>query len=101
MADDLERVYRTAVGLNLVNDIADVWVPHTNLMIEARRKQQDQPLVESETRNAAVVLAVYPLLAVLYGIPEDDLAVHPAAGHELQLRHRYHAGHVLAVALHS
>lgn len=80
------------MALDAVDQGRDIRVPDADLVVEAGREQQDHGLIEGQCQDAPRVLAVGPLLLVVDGVPEDELAVHSARRHELQFGHGDHTG---------
>lgn len=78
------------VDLNFVDDGLNVRVPDADFVVEARAEQQNHALVEGQRHNPPSVLLVSPLLLVVNSVPQDQLAIHPAPCHKLQLGHGNH-----------
>ncbi len=78
------------VDLNFVDDGLNVRVPDADFVIEACTEQQNHALVEGQRHNPTCVFLVSPLLLVVDGVPQDQLAIHPPPSHKLQLRHGDH-----------
>lgn len=60
-------------------------------MVKSCTEEEYVALVEGQGKNAPGMFPIEPLLLVVDGIPENQLAIHPPAGHELQLWHRDHS----------
>jgi hypothetical protein len=60
------------MALDLVDEVIDVRVPDTQIMVESGREKEDKCFVESQGHNAAGVLTVYTFLLVVDCIPEDQ-----------------------------
>lgn len=66
------------MALNSMDQCGDVGIPYTYFVVEASRKQQNHGLVERKSQDSSGVLTVDPLLFVVYCVPQDQLAIHPA-----------------------
>lgn len=55
--------------LYLVDEVIDVRVPYTQIMIEPRTEEKNQTLIEGETHDASGMLPIDSLLAVINSIP--------------------------------
>jgi hypothetical protein len=79
---------RRATSNHSMNQLRNIRVPDTNLMIETSREQQNQILVKRQGQYPPSMHFIDPLGRIINRIPQNKFPVHATTRHKLQLRHR-------------